>query len=231
MLQLCLALVLIVAWLSPAFADQHPTDLQLRRSQRLQEDTLKRIGEQSSKLDQNYSAQAHSHADSIRSSIDNIPAMIKNDEEDLDRMKQARWSKRTSRAGEPVYTLSEINAARADMAWREAEATRRAEQKNEYAYQSERKAANTIQDIKQGLESQLGATQSGGVQLSPLGTNLYVRNYTLSGSSHDEEQAPSELRAQPYLMHSTSPRGWTSIPVSTQTAVSGRLIQKNKGSL
>jgi hypothetical protein len=211
-----------------AASDNSSDSPQVIRQQQWKEQSLKRIQSQTGEHYQGQKEAVARQASQIKASEVNVEDLHNQNQKALELMMhpQVHYGSR-GKVREARYTTGEIAAAKEKMAREEAEAQRNREILEERAYQLQQKASRALQEEQEGLESQMEQSKPGAFKMSPLGTNLYVRNYQVGSGTEDAEQKfVDPLRARPNVLKQAASGGYSVVPVQSQTSVLGKLLPK-----
>jgi len=236
----CLALVSIGSLsIQPCWADDNATDVQsLRQKQQLQASIARIKAQQALEAQQSSSQTGNAIARRNQEVQWQIQDLHNRNQDTLVQMRRAGnyvYDRNGSAYWVPAYTPEQISD------------TSRRMQDQEQAYQmtdhgqvqmaeSHLHRSNELDTAATNLESQLETDRSNhGFKLSPVGTNLYVRNYQVGGSGGDDQddesspvRRPSGSLGSPLaLPNQRTPGGSRSSPAPL-AAQPGRLSHGNQ---
>jgi hypothetical protein len=182
------SLVLQPCW---AANNYQPNEQSLRQKQELQE-SIARINAEQAQEVQSSSAQTGEAIMSRNLEAKRIlQDMKKRDQDDLTAMREAGYYAPDGDGGSvwiPAYTPQEIAAESRRMQNEETKYQTSDHGQAQMAV-SNLQRSNELATVATNLESQLETDQSKrGFKLSPVGTNLYVRNYQFAGTGDEDDQ-------------------------------------------
>ncbi len=190
--QLIALSVLSVCCASESFAQEsHPTNPQLERQKQLKANALNRIGAQVDDRTTNYIGAAQIQASRIHNTYASAADQLhQRNQSTLSAMRNAvTYVVGTDGRAVPVakYSENDINLAAENFRLQESAYADNAQAKVSQVQIEAARRAKLYSDERKSLESQFANSNIGTARLTPLGTNLYVRNYELAGGAESSD--------------------------------------------
>jgi len=222
--------------LQPCWADSNnqANEQSLRQKQELQE-SIARIKAQQALEVQSSSAQTGEAIMSRNLEAQRIlQDMKKRDQDDLTAMREAGYYATDGDGGSvwiPAYTPQEI-AAESRRMQNEETKYQTSDHGQAQMAESHIQRSNELATVATNLESQLETDQSKrGFKLSPVGTNLYVRNYQFDGPGEDDQNStpmPAGSPGSPLALPAQRTPGGSRSSQAPLVAQQGRLSNGNQ---
>jgi hypothetical protein len=237
-----LALVAIASLaFQPCRADNNnqPNGQSLRQKQELQESIAQIKAQQALEVRSSFAQTGDAIMSRNLEAQRTLQAMKQRDQHDLKAMREAgNWANYGdgTTVWVPAYTPQEIAAESRRLQNEETKYQTSDHGQAEMA-ESHLQRSNELATVATNLESQLESDQSKrGFKLSPVGTNLYVRNYQFGGTGEDDQsdkypvRTPAGLPGSPLALPASRASGGSRSSQTPLVAQQGRLANGDQKS-
>jgi hypothetical protein len=170
--------------------ESYPTNPQLERQQMLRARALDRIGAQVDSRSDAYLGDAKTQSERLQTnSTYAFNSLHAQNQRTLETMRNARMYVKS--VAVPTYSASDIEMATENFRLQEEAYGDISQAKATQLQMEAARRTALYRDERKNLESQFTNANIGSARLTPLGTNLYVRNYELAGGA-DRDDAYSK---------------------------------------